>query len=107
MRKISILLVAIVLFACEKDDTKTFNITNQISNYCYTPTLYFDDGSTYAINYNISSLGMSSEKITTKSDKFKFKFTNRDNQTFINSEWVDITGDNIIIGSHMKFKRYE
>ena len=107
MKKIVTILVIVLLCGCEKISVSEFNITNQISNYCYHPRLYFDDGSQYAIKNNISSLGMTSENITTKADRFKFMFTNRENQTYINVDWVDISSDNIIIGSHMKFKRYE
>lgn len=107
MKKLIILLAVIVLSACEKQTIQSFTITNQISNYCYHPQVHFNDGSVYNVVNGISSLGMTTEKIKANSTRFKFMFTNRENQTYINTDWVDVNDDNIIIGSHMTFRRYE
>ena len=107
MKKIVTILVIVLLCGCEKNSVSEFTITNQISNYCYHPKVHFADGSIYEVKNSISSLGMTSEPIAIKANKFKFMFTNRDNQTFINVDWVEINNDNVIIGSHMQFKRYE
>ena len=102
MKRLIVILAIVAIFGCEKQTTESFTITNQISNYCYHPKVHFADGSIYSVENNITSLGMTSEPITAKANKFKFMFTNRDNQTFINVDWVEISGNNVIIGSQMQ-----